>query len=118
MAYLLFPDHEVLREQAPLAKVHTYILRQLGTVGNAPGNGDLQYYYMAIGDNTTGDSFLGQACFGCVRNGGGGGPFTANSGIVGSIGADGCSATGWASSVNSSVFSRPRSMSTSAVRWM
>ncbi len=58
---------------------------ELGTVGNAPGNGDLEYYYMAIGDNTTGGSFLGQACFGCVRNGGGGGPFTANSGIVGSI---------------------------------
>ncbi len=33
-----------------------------------PGNGDTEWYYMAIGDANPNQSFLGQACLGCVRN--------------------------------------------------
>lgn len=33
----------------------------------APSNGDSEYYYVAIGNKTTGDTFLGQACYGCLR---------------------------------------------------
>lgn len=33
-----------------------------------PGNGDSEWYYMAIGDANPNQGFLGQACLGCVRN--------------------------------------------------
>jgi hypothetical protein len=33
-----------------------------------PGNGDTEWYYMAIGDANPNQGFLGQACLGCVRN--------------------------------------------------
>jgi hypothetical protein len=33
----------------------------------APMNGDPEYYYFAIGDATGGETFLGQACLGCIR---------------------------------------------------
>jgi hypothetical protein len=33
-----------------------------------PGNGDTEWYYMAIGDANPNQSFLGQSCVGCVRN--------------------------------------------------
>jgi hypothetical protein len=36
-----------------------------------PGNGDTEWYYMAIGDANPNKSFLGQACLSCVRNGSG-----------------------------------------------
>jgi hypothetical protein len=36
-----------------------------------PGNGDTEWYYMAIGDANPDKSFLGQACLSCVRNGSG-----------------------------------------------
>jgi len=54
---------------------------------SAPSNGDTEYYFVAIGDNTTGNGFLGQACLGCVRDSVGFGPsFGAGTGsIVGSI---------------------------------
>jgi hypothetical protein len=38
----------------------------LGLTG--PGNGDSEWYYMAIGDANPNQGFLGQACLGCVRN--------------------------------------------------
>jgi hypothetical protein len=47
---------------------------------------DPEYYFFNIGNNTTGNSFLGQACFTCVRNASGSGPSGAATGdIVGSI---------------------------------
>ena len=33
-----------------------------------PGNGDSEWYYMAIGDANPNQGFLGQACLGCVRS--------------------------------------------------
>lgn len=33
-----------------------------------PGNGDTEWYYMAIGDADPNQGFLGQACLGCIRN--------------------------------------------------
>jgi hypothetical protein len=33
-----------------------------------PGNGDTEWYYMAIGDANPDQGFLGQACLGCIRN--------------------------------------------------
>lgn len=48
------------------------------------GNGDSEWYYMAIGDANPNQGFLGQACLGCVRNSGGVAT-TANAGIVGSV---------------------------------
>jgi hypothetical protein len=33
-----------------------------------PGNGDSEWYYMAIGDADPNQGFFGQACLGCVRN--------------------------------------------------
>ncbi|MCV2369144.1 PEP-CTERM sorting domain-containing protein [Roseateles oligotrophus] len=33
-----------------------------------PGNGDSEWYYMAIGDANPNQGFLGQACLSCVRN--------------------------------------------------
>jgi hypothetical protein len=33
-----------------------------------PGNGDTEWYYMAIGDANPNQGFLGQACLSCVRN--------------------------------------------------
>lgn len=33
-----------------------------------PGNGDTEWYYMAIGDANPNVGFLGQACLSCVRN--------------------------------------------------
>jgi hypothetical protein len=33
-----------------------------------PGNGDTEWYYMAIGDANPNQGFLGQACLGCIRN--------------------------------------------------
>jgi PEP-CTERM motif len=33
-----------------------------------PGNGDPEWFYMAIGDANPNQGFLGQACLGCVRN--------------------------------------------------
>jgi hypothetical protein len=36
-----------------------------------PTNGDSEYYYIAIGDASPNEAFLGQACSGCVRNSGG-----------------------------------------------
>jgi len=33
-----------------------------------PGNGDTEWYVMAIGDASPNQGFLGQACLGCVRN--------------------------------------------------
>jgi hypothetical protein len=53
-----------------------------GTTG--PGNGDSEWYYVAIGDANPNQGFLGQACLGCVRNSSGVST-TANGGIVGSI---------------------------------
>lgn len=41
------------------------------TVSNGltgPGNGDTEWYYMAIGDADPNQGFLGQACLGCIRN--------------------------------------------------
>jgi hypothetical protein len=35
---------------------------------SGPGNGDAEWYYMAIGDANPNQGFLGQACLGCVRN--------------------------------------------------
>lgn len=32
-----------------------------------PGNGDTEWYFVAIGDITTAGTFLGQACYQCVR---------------------------------------------------
>jgi hypothetical protein len=49
-----------------------------------PGNGDTEWYYMAIGDANPNQGFLGQACLGCVRNASGVST-TANGAIVGSI---------------------------------
>ena len=49
-----------------------------------PGNGDTEWYYMAIGDANPNQGFLGQACLGCVRNSSGVSG-TANGGIVGSV---------------------------------
>jgi hypothetical protein len=49
-----------------------------------PGNGDTEWYYMAIGDANPNQGFLGQACLGCVRNSSGVST-TANGGIVGSV---------------------------------
>jgi hypothetical protein len=51
-----------------------------------PVNGDPEYYYVAIGTNTTGNGFFGQACLGCVRIAPLTGPNgVANHSIVGSI---------------------------------
>jgi hypothetical protein len=33
-----------------------------------PGNGDTEWYYMAIGDANPNQTFLGRACLACVRN--------------------------------------------------
>jgi hypothetical protein len=33
-----------------------------------PGNGDSEWYYMAIGDANPNQSFLGRACVGCIRD--------------------------------------------------
>ncbi len=49
-----------------------------------PGNGDSEWYYVAIGDANPNQSFLGQACLGCVR-GSSGTASVANGSIVGSI---------------------------------
>ncbi len=51
----------------------------------APGAGE--YYLVNIGNNTTGDGFLGQACLSCVRNAAGVGPNApaVNHDTVGSI---------------------------------
>ena len=50
-----------------------------------PSNGDPEFYHLNIGGNTTGDTFLGQACFECIRNSLGGGPSVSNGAIIGSI---------------------------------
>jgi len=51
-----------------------------------PLNGDLEYYYVAIGTNTTGDSnILGQACQSCVRMPILSRPAVSNHSIVGSV---------------------------------
>jgi hypothetical protein len=50
-----------------------------------PLNGDLEYYYVAIGTNTTGNSNLGQACLSCVRMPILSGPAVSNHSIVGSV---------------------------------
>ncbi len=66
--YLAFPDMGV----NPLSTLP--VGKQLNidfvtSVGQTlPGNGDSEYYYMAIGDANPNQSFLGQACLGCVRN--------------------------------------------------
>jgi len=46
----------------------------IGDIGSAPVNGDLEYYYVHVGSDADGNTFLGQACLGCVRNSGGAGP--------------------------------------------
>ncbi len=53
----------------------------------APTNGDLEYYFMAVGDDTgSHPGLLGQACLSCIRNAVGVGPNgAANHAIVGSI---------------------------------
>jgi len=51
-----------------------------------PLNGDLEYYYVAIGTNTTGNSnILGQACQSCVRMPILSRPAVSNHSIVGSV---------------------------------
>jgi hypothetical protein len=52
-----------------------------------PVSSDPEFYFVAIGNNTTGDGFLGQACLGCVRNAVGTGPNfgVANGAVVGSV---------------------------------
>jgi len=57
----------------------------MSTLITAPGNGDPEYYFVAIGTNTTSDPFLGQACLGCVRTSGGVSFPGNNHAIVGSI---------------------------------
>lgn len=39
----------------------------MGNSTSAPTNGDTEYYFVAIGNVTTGNTFLGQACYQCVR---------------------------------------------------
>jgi hypothetical protein len=53
----------------------------------APTNGDSEYYHIAIGNKTGAQSFLGQACYACVRDGTGAGPNFGllNGSIVGSV---------------------------------
>jgi hypothetical protein len=60
---------------------------ELASGTTPPVNGDSEYFYVAIGDNTTGDGFLGAACLACVRNAAGAGPNfgVAIGDIVGSI---------------------------------
>lgn len=52
-----------------------------------PGNGDSEWYYIAIGDANPNQGFLGQACYGCVRNNSGTAS-VANGSIVGSVLSD------------------------------
>lgn len=61
---------------------------EIGTVFNAPTNGDSQYFFMKVGDKTpptTVTDTLGHACYGCVRDAAGSGPTVANAALVGSI---------------------------------
>lgn len=49
-----------------------------------PTNGDAEYYYINVGDANPNQSFLGQACLGCVRNSAGQSTRPVGS-IVGSV---------------------------------
>lgn len=52
----------------------------------SPANMDSEYFYVNIGDDLGSNSFLGQACYTCVRDASGAGPTGVSSGdIVGSI---------------------------------
>ena len=42
----------------------------LSTNQSAPLNGDMEYYFIAMGTGISSYPFLGQACLGCVRNAG------------------------------------------------
>jgi len=59
---------------------------EVSTALTAPVNGDSEYYYVAIGTNTTGNSSLfGQACQSCVRMPFLTGPSVPNHSVLGSI---------------------------------
>lgn len=51
----------------------------------APLNADPEYFFVAIGNGTTGESFLGQACYACVRTAAGGGASAGAGTLIGSI---------------------------------
>ena len=86
MDYLGFPDITA-NALSPLAagkQLNLSFVTSSSAV--APGNGDPEYYHVAIGNSTAVQVFLGQACFTCVRTAGGVGPTgVSNGNIVGSI---------------------------------
>ena len=65
---------------------------EIGSVANAPTNGDTEYYFMKIGDglagaNATNQNILGAACLGCVSDSNGV-AHKFNRAVVGSIWTD------------------------------
>jgi hypothetical protein len=61
----------------------------IGDIGGGASNGDTDFYYVQVGSSVS-DSFLGQACLGCVR----GNPFGAVGSVVASIFTDNINALG------------------------
>ncbi|MPY68551.1 MAG: hypothetical protein GEU92_00535 [Alphaproteobacteria bacterium] len=61
----------------------------IGDIGGGASNGDTDFYYVQVGSSVS-DSFLGQACLGCVR----GNPFGAVGAVVASIFTDNINALG------------------------
>jgi len=87
MDYLGFPT-AATDASSPLAAGKQLDINFVMSSGaTTPTNGDSEYYFVAIGKSTGGDTFLGQACISCVRNSSGVGPnFGAHTGtLVGSI---------------------------------
>ncbi len=81
--YLLYPSFAV-NGFSPLPAGKELNVNFEFSVGlTAPVNGDTEWYYMNIGDAMPNQSFLGQACLGCVRNTAGV-PTVANGTIFGS----------------------------------
>jgi hypothetical protein len=66
--YLNYPTFGA-NPQSPLPDGKQLNINFVTSVGQTlPGNGDSEWYYMAIGDANPNVGFLGQACLGCVRN--------------------------------------------------
>jgi len=85
--YLSYPSFAT-NASSPLPAGKELNINFTSSIGlNGPGNGDKEWYYVAIGNGGGSQSFLGQACMGCVR-GSNGQSSVSNGTVVGSILSD------------------------------